>query len=436
MGRRTRGRARIMAVALGAMVSTGCGDEEIAPAPAACYDDSITSDDLCTLMPDVCPSVSGELPAISEAITVVPDAEAMPEGVVSQNAHNNLDIVWHHGRLYFAFRTAPTHFADSEVVLYVVSTTDQKTWTLETSITLGKDLREPRFLTLGDELFLYFARLGEITFTFKPEAMMMTQRRGACDWTNPEEIVPVEGKPGSFICWRAREVDGVGRLIGYLGGDDIYDVSGHGTEVHWLQTEDGRSFHPVVPGASKVLGGGSSETDWAYHASGDLIAVSRNEAGEIVDGDAKFGSKICRATPDDLGDWQCVYDDKKYDSPLVFAHEGEIYLVGRRQVINDGDFDLEEDDLSFEDQLLEYQTTYWGSPKRCSLWKVNADNLTVDHMMDLPSNGDTCFASVIPLNDKQYLLYNYTSPLDDPQLGWRDGQFGPTHIYRLTLTMP
>ena len=57
-------------------------------------------------------------------------------------------------------------------------------------------------------------------------------------------------------------------------------------------------------------------------------------------------------------------------------------------------------------------------------------------MLDIPSNGDTCFASVIPLNDDQYLLYNYTSPLDDLDLAWRDGQFGKTFIYRLTLTMP
>ena len=207
-------------------------------------------------------------------------------------------------------------------MLYVVSTTDHENWTLETSVALEKDLREPRFMTIGDRLLLYFARLGEITFTFSPEAMMLTERTGPCDWTEPEEILPVPDRPPSFIPWRAREVDGVGRLIGYHGGENIYDITGGGTEVHWLETDDGRSFRPVVAGASDVLGGGSSETDWAYHESGDLIAVSRNEAGEIVDGEAEFGSKICRASPDDLGDWQCVYDKKKYDSPAVFAHDG------------------------------------------------------------------------------------------------------------------
>ncbi len=51
-------------------------------------------------------------------------------------------------------------------------------------------------------------------------------------------------------------------------------------------------------------------------------------------------------------------------------------------------------------------------------------------------DGDTCFASILPLSDQQYLVYNYTSPLDDPELAWNDGQFGETYIYRVTLTMP
>lgn len=406
------------------LVLAGCSaDEPVGAVP--CYE-AAQGASICDALG--CPE--GEPPpSYSPALTVVPDADAMPAGVVSQNAHNNLDIIWHRGRLFFAFRTAPSHFADDQVVMYVVSTTDQITWQLETSIALDKDLREPRFMSVGGKLFLYFARLGEVTLTFKPEAVMLTEQIAGCVWTAPEELDPV-GEPG-FIPWRVRQHDGVSHLIGYSGGEQIYELDETGTKVHWLRTDDGRNFQPVV-GDGVVLTGGVSETDYALLDDGTVVAVSRNEAGD-ADG---FGSKICRAEPDELGQWICAADPRKYDSPLVFGHDGDVYLVGRRQVANDGLFDLGLDELSHDEQLLEYQTTYWGTPKRCAVWKVDPDALTVEHVLDLPSNGDTCFASVVPLSDTQYLLYNYTSPLDDPELSWRDGQFGTTSIYRTVLTLP
>ncbi len=423
-------RLRTVAAVL-VLTTSACVDESLNPAPVPpCYDKpTLATEDLCTLLPEGCATPDGPLPALSEAATVVP-GDNMPAGVISQAAHNNLDIAWHDGRLFFAFRTAASHFADPGVYLYVVSTTDQQSWVLETAITLGKDLREPRLLSLGDRLFLYFARLGEIKLTFRPEAMMMSEQVAGCQWTAPEEISPT-GDPG-FIPWRTRAIDGVGYLTGYVGGEDIYQLPGGGLEVFWLKTSDGRAFEPVVPDQPVVLTGGVSETDWALLDDGSVIAVARNESGD----EGGFGSKICRASTEALGNWTCAADPKKYDSPLVFTHDGEPYLIGRRQVANDGLYDLGMNELTPEDQALEYQLQYWQTPKRCALWKIDPATLTVAPVLDLPSNGDTCFASVVPLSDHHYLVYNYTSPLDDPQLSWLDGQMGETYIYRLTLTMP
>ncbi len=407
----------------------GCGAEEaIDPADTSCYAPGEPSGhDLCALLDGAC--VDGlTAPAHSEAVTVVPDADAMPAGVVSQKAHNNLDIAFHAGRLFFAFRTAPSHFASPDVVMYVVSTTDQKRWTLEASFALGKDLREPRFLTLGDKLFLYMARLGEVTLTFKPEAMLISEQRGGCRWTEPEEIAPT-GEPG-FIPWRAREIDGVGHLIGYVGGEDIYELADGGTRVYWLETHDGRHFEPVGDEAM-VIGGGVSETDIAIMDDGGIVAVSRNEAGD----EEGFGSKVCRAQAGALSDWSCATDKRKYDSPLVFRHGDEVYLIARRQLANDGLYDLDMDELSHEEQTLAYQSEYWNTAKRCAVWKVDRDALSVSHVLDLPSAGDTCFASQIDLPNGQHLVYNYTSPLDDLDVAWNDGQFGETFIYRTTLEL-
>lgn len=413
-------RAHVVAIAA---VALACGSEDTDDTGQAS-----TGDDLCSLLPDACEDPEGAPPALTEAVTVVPN-DNMPDGVVSQDAHNNLDIVWFQDRLYFAFRTGQNHFAHFGVRLYIVSTTDQRSWRLEADIHLEKDLREPRFLPVGDRLFMYFARLGEIPYTFKPEAVMVTERLGDGDWSDAVEIKPT-GEDG-FIPWRGREAEpGVGHLIGYVGGDSIYDQV-DGTRVHWLKTTDGMTFEPVVGDDSVVLSGGVSETDWTILEDGTLVAATRNEGGD-EDG---YGSKICRADAGDLGSWTCAHDPKKYDSPLVFRHRDTAYLVGRRQVANDGLFDLGMEGDP-EDFYIEYQNTYWGTPKRCALWELDEDDLTATWVLDLPSNGDTCFASVIPLSETKYLLYNYSSPLDDPDLAWREGQHGETFIYRTTLTLP
>jgi hypothetical protein len=421
--------------ALCAGSSWGCAAKDSDGVAPACYPkDTLTTAALCERLPGVCgtakPPAAGSPYGLGEVITVVPDAKAMPEKVVSQKSHNNLDVIWHDGRLFFAFRTAPSHFASWQTVMYLVSTTDLKSWTLETSFAMETDLREPRFLRVGSELFFYFAVLGSNALAFEPRAMMMSRYVHGCVWTQPEALAPT-GDP-DFIPWRARNIGGTAYLIGYAGGANIYNTKGGDIRVHWLATDDGRNFRPAFGSESKVLQGGSSETDWAFLPDGGLVAVSRNEQGD----NTGFGSKICRAEKASLGKWTCKSDPKKYDSPLVFSHKGTVYLIGRRHLSATGNYDLMHTDKSLADQRIDNQLDYWGKPKRCSLWKVDPANLTVSFVLDLPSAGDTCFASAIQLSNGEHLIFNYTSPLDNLDRPWNDGQNGPTNIYRVLLALP
>ena len=54
-------------------------------------------------------------------------------------------------------------------------------------------------------------------------------------------------------------------------------------------------------------------------------------------------------------------------------------------------------------------------------------------VLDLPSAGDTCFLSILG-EDGDFEVWNYTSDPDVPELGWLDGQQGPTMITRQRLT--
>lgn len=281
--------------------------------------------------------------SVSAPEQVVPDPD-LPGEVAPQPANNNLDVERFDGRLFLAWRTAPTHFASADTVMYVVSSGDGgATWAFEASVALGTDVREPNFVVTGDTLHLLFAVLGDNPLDFAPQGARRITRRGPGDWT-----APVETLPPSFIPWRVKEIDGRVNLLGYTGGENVYEPDGEPISVHWLVTDDAITWEPALPSGAVVHEGGASETDLVILDDGSLVAVMRNEAGD-ADG---FGSKICRAPADDLADWTCASDPRKYDSPLLFVEGGAVWLVARRNLTDTGLYDLDRDDLSMADQYL------------------------------------------------------------------------------------
>lgn len=364
------------------------------------------------------------VPELSEAELVVPSA-TMPDGVTPQEANNNLDVVRFGGRTYLAFRTAPTHFAGPKTELFIVSSADEKTWTFEAKLAKETDLREPRFLAMNGRLFLYFAVLGNSALGFDPKGAMRTEYLGPGQWKDP-----VDFYEPSFIPWRTKVIGGVAYMVGYVGGKAIYDNSGAVISIHWLKSNDGETWEPAVPGQPVVQTGGGSETDFELLDDGSLIAVTRNEEGD----ETGWGSKICRARADDLGKWTCKHDRKKYDSPLVFQHDGTVYLIARRNLSPTGYYDLGSTEGTISERTIEYQLDYWSYPKRCALWRVDVEEQTVAHLADLASRGDTCFPGLLADGDDTFQIYNYSSPIDGPDLGWFEGQLGLTNIYRQTLT--
>jgi len=360
---------------------------------------------------------------VEDTEQVVPGAGLPPE-VAPQPANNNLDVIRFDGRLFLAWRTAPTHFASADTMMYVVSSDDDgATWAYEASVALGTDVREPNFYASGDTLHLLFAVLGDNPLDFEPQGTKRITRTGAGQWTTPVDALPV-----GFIPWRVKPIDGDLNLIGYTGGENIYEPGGAPIEVHWL-VEDGDAWAAAVPGQPIVHTGGGSETDLVVLDDGSIVAVMRNEAGD----DDGFGSKVCRAPADDLGNWECAPDPRKYDSPLLIQQGGVVWLVARRNVTDSGAYDLGRDDLSRADQFLTYSGAYWYEPKRCALWRVDPEALTVTWELDLPSRGDTCFPEALDDGDGTWTLFNYSNDPDGPDWDWIRGQTQPTNIYRHTL---
>jgi hypothetical protein len=55
-------------------------------------------------------------------------------------------------------------------------------------------------------------------------------------------------------------------------------------------------------------------------------------------------------------------------------------------------------------------------------------------VLDLPSRGDTCFASALPgVRPDEVVIYDYSSDVHGPDLPWAAGQRRDTYVYRHVL---
>ena len=355
--------------------------------------------------------------SFSDLEVIVP-SDSLPSYVKVLTSNNNLDVVVFQGRVFLAFRTAPSHFASDKTKLYIISSEDEKTWKYEGEFFLGRDLREPRFLAIKDKLFIYFAVLGKDPLKFEPGFTLFSlyQNNG---WSEPLSF-PIP----TFIPWRIKSFGDYAVMFGYAGGESVYNpAQAEKVKVYMLKTSDGLNWEPFWKNKDVIMEGGCSETDGEFDDNGDLYLVCRNELGDELG----FGSKICLAKKGNLDELMCKADKRKFDSPLLFKYKSHIFLVARRNLSDNGFYDVAEEGTHFE-RYLKNQLEYWNKPKRCSVWLVKKEDLTVEFLYDLPSKGDTCFPSIFFKNEV-IRLYNYTSDINSPDdISWQEGQLLPTFI--------
>lgn len=356
----------------------------------------------------------------SPPVQVVP-GPGLPAPVQCMRSNNNLDIVNFEGRLFLAFRTAPNHFAGTRTKLYIVSSKDQKNWDFEAEVFMGSDMREPRFLVLGDKLMFYYFQAGKNMVSFTPQHIFAMERKGPGDWTQP---VPVFEK--GCVLWRSKLINGKPFLAAYCGEGE-YTGGNSKIGIYLLTTADGYKFTPVNP-ARAVIATGGSETDFEIDAKGDLYGVIRNEAGD----GKSWASKVCKAPASDISNWNCVDTPFKPDSPLVFKHGDDIYVIGRRSL--DGAYDKGARWMVDPMESLYYLARYWWTKKRTSLYKLDKDSLKLTPVLDFPSKGDTSFAGLVQTDADHYLMYNYSSPPEGKDRVWMSGQLHNTYIYSTVIS--
>lgn len=346
---------------------------------------------------------------------VVPGGN-LPKKLKSYRSNNNLDIIQYKGRYFFAYRTAPTHFASTKTMLYVLSSRDAKKWDYETEIHLGRDLREPRFLVYKGKLFLYFFQGGVKLTSFEPDSMYGLVYQSPAKWTRPVKIY----KPG-YVVWRAKEHNGKAIMSVYYGVG-LYTNETRPTHLRLL--ESGNGIHYKMLDGKEVSGETSAEEgEFEFDDAGNLYATLRLEMK---------GGKVCRAPAGGLTNWTCKFSSYKYDSALMFRHGGEFYVVARRNVA--GPYNRNSKLLPKSLRSKWYLVRYSLSRKRSTLYRLNKEKLTLEPLFDFPSRGDTAYAGITKTGKNTYLLLNYSSDIKKFDWSWLGGQLVGSKIYATTLT--
>jgi hypothetical protein len=334
----------------------------------------------------------------------------LPPEVKIQHSNNNLDLVQFNGKYFWAFRTAPNHFASKKAVLYVLSSTDLETWNYETEIKLESDLREPRFAVYHDTLNLYFFRGGTKTFRFEPKELLLCRKPVNGPWSSPQSA-QLDG----FVPWRVRERKDTLYLSAYYG-KHLYQ-NNHHSNLRLFSSTDAVHWKPLTEEPQvNILS--AEEGEFIFDKAGNLFATVRLEG---------TGALICKADKTSIGQWKTLRTKTKYDSALLFDHKDDVYLVSRRNL--DGDIDKVKHRKNETQGRARNLIRYSITRKVTSLFKLNKEDLSMSELCTFPSTGDNAYAAISQSGPNEYVLMNYSSDIHGPRKNWIRGQLGRTYIY-------
>ena len=266
-----------------------------------------------------------------------------------------------------------------------------QTWEHETTLFFGTDLREPIFLTLNDKLYFSFFQAGTNPIDFEPLGLFRIRMIRVGEWTSPE----LYGHEGEVV-WEIVQENGTAYSQSYSGQ---YGLPGDGTDLGQLDmflnmSTDGINWQPV--GQEVIYHGGLTEVGFYFDLEGNVWGVARNEDGD----ESGWGSRTFFASQDDLSSWNFVTEESDpwiYESPKMFRHGSELYLVARTDP--EGPFWSKDNPLlnilpAWEHHLADL-VSFSLRQHGTGIWHLDRSTGQLSLVLELTGCGDTAFPSII-----------------------------------------
>jgi len=319
-------------------------------------------------------------------------------------------IVVFNNHKYLAFRSAP-HHRDSRKSKIVIYSRENLHWNWEKEFTVrGYDCRDPKLVVFDNKLHLYFSLAKANKYSFVPMGVWKSTLSSA-GWTKPREVYPK-----NYFLSQLRVIENTLFFCLYLRSNS------QPKKYHIRVDKLSRGI--FLKPAFKKLNEEGSECDLFPVEKNRFLLIIRLDHSD----EANFGSKVLLINSNGEIIRRTV-DRRKFDAPLLFRYQKKYYFLSRQQKAFGGDYHWRSVFLPKSIKHLLLQIAYWLTKKGTAIWHIDPTDLTIHKTLELPSQGDTGYCSVI--RQKNYLeIYNYSSKLENIPQSWRRSQTQPTQIYR------
>lgn len=318
--------------------------------------------------------------------------------IYDDGMHNmTTDIAFWKGRYYVCFHNAYTHVSPEGKVIVLVSD-DLEHWNVAgvPINTIGDD-RDPHFAVTDDRLFIYsgtlIVREGETTNVGEiPPRDLWTfccYTDDGVEWSDPVVVY----KKNNWL-WAPVAFEDAFYCVSYL---DCPLENREDWRALLVRSENGINWEYV---GSIIDHHTPTESALRMLPDGSMQAVIRNESDEI-------GTFLGRSSPP-FSEWETWGIEETIQSPEIVEVGGRAFVAGR----------------SFTQS-----PNGNGRVARTSLWRLGERD--VEHVITVPSGGDTAYPGLIASDDGSILMSYYSKHTEADTMDPPEHPFisGPAHIY-------
>lgn len=321
------------------------------------------------------------------------------------------DLVLWKGYYYCCFRHAERHAALPCGDVWIIRSADLEKWEVCGTLTTGLDDRDPAMVADVDRLYVYFGSRyvetdGSGGLVEGGERWLQSHASYTTDGTSWH--VPIAVYERGFWLWHPYRFDDGFYCAAYGArgaGPDTADQV-----VNFVASPDGLNWNHVAPLRSDDDGDKTQlydETALYRWDDGRILAAIRS-------GTNSQGTHFMEAQPP-YTEWTRWSVAHEMQAPVMAKVAGVLVGAGRSF---HGD--------SFQDTVAEHRRSH------TSVYIIHPEKRTTEHLMDLPSGGDTSYCGMALRNENTLLISYYSQHEYSDRPGFVQGH-KPASIYLAEL---